>query len=94
MKSCIDVTIQNESYWVVLSCGTLCYAQYKVVLEFDFVDNIQKKATKAAESFSTLLWYCLPYYTRWFLLNFESVGESLLCSHSKLSFFRSSKFAW
>ena len=49
VKSYIDVTIQNESYWVVLSCGTLYYAQYKVVLEFEFVDNIlcciQKKAT-------------------------------------------------
>ena len=32
MKYYVDVTIQNGSYWEVLSCGTPCYAQYKVVL--------------------------------------------------------------
>ena len=51
MKCYVDVTTQNGSYWVVLSCGTPCCAQYKVVLylELEFVDNIlcciQKKAT-------------------------------------------------
>ena len=35
----------NESYWVVLSCGTVyCAVQDKVVLTFEYVDQIHMRA--------------------------------------------------
>ena len=58
----------NESYWAVLSCGTVNYVvqgclELPILWMQSYGVTIQ---TKATEQYFNFLWYCLLCCTRWF----------------------------
>ena len=73
----------NESYWAILSCSTVYYAALKVVLTFQFVDNILK-CDHSNESYWAVLSCGIVYYSEQakVFLTFHfltSVDEILKC---------------
>ena len=63
----------NESYWAVLSCGTVYYA-VQDILTFESVDEILK-CDHSNESYWALLSCCTVYYAVQDVSTFESVDE-------------------
>ena len=83
-RSC-GVTIQIESCWVLLYCGTAVYFAVRVVLTFECVDEILWRCDHSNESywavfFPTVLF--IMVYKVTVVLPFEFLDEILWCDHS------------
>ena len=85
----------NESYWAVLSCFTVYYAEQGGSNSWVCGWNPKLWPFKWKLLSSTFLWYCLLCCTRWFYETqrynyltptFESVDEILECVHSNESY--------
>ena len=75
----------NESYWAVLSCGTVYYA-VQVVLTFKSMDEILKcdHVNKTYSSvLSCAIVQCVTLYNM--VLTFEFVDEIIPCAHKNES---------
>ena len=75
----------NESYWAVLSCGTVYYA-VQVVLTFKSMDEILKcdHVNKTYSSvLSCAIVQCITLYNM--VLTFEFVDEIIPCAHKNES---------
>ena len=76
----------NESYWAVLSCGTVNYAVQGGSNFWVCRWNPKMWPFKWKLLSSTFLWYCLLWCTRWSVVTFESYNEILKCDHSNESY--------
>ena len=82
----------NESYWAVLSCGTVYYA-IQVVLTFKPVDEILR-CDHSNESYWAVLSCGTVYYAIQVVLTLEPVDEILRWDHSNKSYLAVLSVTW
>ena len=76
----------NESYWAVLSCGTVYYAVQGSSNFWVCGWNLKVWPFKWKLRSSTFLWCCFNIMLYEVVLTFESVDEILKCDHSTESY--------